>query len=56
LKAFITIREFHVGHVTSEANGGNMNIDNLRPICATCNNSMGTMDMKEYVQKWGYFC
>lgn len=55
LKATITNREFHVGHVVSEANGGNLNIDNLRPICATCNFAMGTTNMKDYVTKYGYY-
>ena len=55
LKTTITNTDFHVGHVLSEANGGNLNIDNLRPVCASCNYSMGTMSMKDYVIKYGYF-
>ena len=27
---------------------GFLNVDNLRPICAVCNNSMGTTDMKVF--------
>jgi 5-methylcytosine-specific restriction endonuclease McrA len=46
----ITQLNFHCGHVTAEANGGTLNIDNLRPICAICNNSMGTQDMKDYAK------
>lgn len=42
----ITQLNFHCGHVIAEANGGKVQIDNLRPICVVCNNSMGTMDMK----------
>jgi hypothetical protein len=45
---FITQHNFQCGHVVAEANGGTVQVDNLRPICAVCNNSMGTMDMKEF--------
>lgn len=45
---FITQHNFHCGHVIAEANGGNLHVSNLRPICAVCNNSMGTTNMKEY--------
>ena len=55
LKTTITNTDFHVGHVLSEANGGTLNMDNLRPVCASCNYSMGTMSMKDYVIKYGYF-
>ena len=40
--------EFHCGHVIAEINGGKTEIHNLRPICAQCNLSMGSMDMNEY--------
>jgi 5-methylcytosine-specific restriction endonuclease McrA len=55
LKTTISNTDFHVGHVVSEFNGGNLNIDNLRPICASCNYSMGTLNLKDYVTKYGYF-
>lgn len=35
---------WHCGHVISEKNGGETNIGNLRPICGSCNNSMGSMN------------
>jgi len=44
--------EFHCGHIKSEVNGGNTDLKNLRPICAQCNLSMGTMDMKEYMKRY----
>lgn len=44
--------EFHCGHIKSEVNGGETNIKNLRPICAQCNLSMGTMDMYEYQSRY----
>ena len=48
----IDIRNFQCGHVLAEANGGTLNITNLRPICQPCNTSMGTMSMEEYSQKF----
>ena len=54
LKTTISVFDFQVGHVLSEHDGGNLNIDNLRPICASCNISMGTTNMKDYVVKYGY--
>ena len=37
------------GHVNSEANGGDLSIQNLRPICSGCNKSMGTKNMFDYM-------
>jgi 5-methylcytosine-specific restriction endonuclease McrA len=45
--------EFHCGHIIAECNGGKTNVENLRPICAQCNLSMGKMDMNEF--KKNYF-
>jgi 5-methylcytosine-specific restriction endonuclease McrA len=44
--------EFHCGHVVAEKSGGQTVVDNLRPICAQCNLSMGTMDMFEFQKKY----
>ena len=44
----ITQLKFHAGHVIAENNGGETNIDNLRPICETCNKSMRTKNMDEF--------
>ena len=49
----ITMRHHHTGHVISEKHGGGCTIDNLRPVCGNCNLSMGTMDMNEYIKKFG---
>jgi len=46
----ISIRSFHCGHVISEANGGDLTIQNLRPICAPCNLSMGRRNMNEFTK------
>ena len=37
----ITVFNFETGHNIPESKGGSLNIDNLRPICAKCNRSMG---------------
>lgn len=47
-KEDMTQMTFHCGHVVSHADGGSMNIDNLRPICASCNLSMHTQNMNEF--------
>jgi 5-methylcytosine-specific restriction endonuclease McrA len=54
-KGIITNRYFHVGHVISLKNGGTDEINNLRPICPPCNHSMGTTNMVEFVQTYGYY-
>ena len=48
----IGIRSFHCGHVIAESKGGDMTINNLRPICAACNGSMGTMSMNEFTSQF----
>ena len=39
------------GHIISEINGGNLSIENLRPICSGCNKSIATTNMIEYINK-----
>lgn len=48
----INIRNFHCGHVIAESKGGDSTIKNLRPICAACNSSMGTMSMSEFTKTY----
>lgn len=54
-KVTITNTGFEVGHVLSEANGGTHEINNLRPICFSCNHSMGTENMIDFVVKYGLY-
>ena len=42
---------FDCGHIISEKNGGKVHLENLRPICRTCNSSMGTQNMDDYIVK-----
>lgn len=44
--------EFHCGHVIAEKNGGALSVQNLRPICAQCNLSMGTMSLTDFHNKY----
>jgi hypothetical protein len=39
---------FEAGHVIAAANGGSDNINNLRPICKSCNGSMGTQNLEAF--------
>ena len=48
----INIRSFHCGHVIADSKGGDMTINNLRPICAPCNLSMGTQSMNEFTSEF----
>ena len=50
----IKMFNFECGHIVAKTNGGKYDIDNLRPICGTCNKSMGTMHMKDFVILVGY--
>lgn len=45
----ITKMDFHAGHVVPHSRGGLATPNNLRPICATCNTSMGDRLMHEYI-------
>ena len=50
----ISVKNFDCGHVISEKNGGNVCTENMRPICRSCNTSMGTVHMEEYMKNYGY--
>ena len=43
---------FDAGHIISRHNGGGDNIDNLMPICRTCNGSMSTKNMTDYIAEY----
>ncbi len=49
----ITQLNFSCGHIVAEANGGSLNIENLRPICTSCNSSMGTQNMNDFIKTYG---
>ena len=43
--------KFTCGHIISRADGGTLAMENLRPICDTCNNDMGNENMREFAQR-----
>ena len=43
---------FHAGHILAEANGGKTTLDNLIPLCALCNTSMGTYNVFDFITKF----
>jgi len=45
------LTSYSCGHVIPESNNGPLIIDNLRPICSSCNSSMGTINMEKYIEK-----
>lgn len=40
--------DWHAGHNKARVDGGSNSIENIRPICAECNASMGTMSIDDY--------
>ena len=44
----ITLFNHECGHIVAESLGGPTTVDNLRPICRTCNLSMSTRHMDEF--------
>lgn len=48
----ITMISFHCGHVIPEVYGGEITVENLRPICQSCNSSMGSQNMNEFMKKY----
>lgn len=50
----ISIGNFHCGHIKAHANGGSLDLDNLVPICALCNCSMGTVELRDFMATNGF--
>lgn len=48
----ITQMNFSCGHIMAESKGGELNVDNLKPICASCNSSMGNQNMEEFIAQY----
>lgn len=47
----ITIDNWHQGHIISHACGGLDDTENLRPVCSSCNLSMGTENMDDFKKR-----
>ncbi len=43
---------WHAGHIISRAKGGVDTADNLRPLCPSCNLSMGTENMDDFKRRF----
>ena len=54
--SFETIDVFHFecGHIVPESKGGSTELSNLRPICRTCNLSMGNQHLQDFQKKWKF--
>ena len=48
----INSKKFDCGHMTAVANGGSNDISNLKPICSSCNKSMGTKNMDDFKKEF----
>jgi hypothetical protein len=49
----IHILSFHAGHVVANSEGGRAVVDNLVPLCASCNLSQGSRNLKEFKDELG---
>ena len=49
-KVEININTFQCGHIISHKNGGETSFENLKPICVTCNNKMGSSNLYDYMK------
>ena len=50
----ISVRNKHMGHIIAEANGGTPTVDNLRPVCGSCNLRMRIRNMYDFMVAEGY--
>jgi len=48
----ITYHNFHAGHIISVKDGGSNNINNLEPLCSSCNLSMGCKNLNDFKSKY----
>jgi hypothetical protein len=49
----ITQMNFSCGHIIAESQGGGLTVQNLRPICGSCNSSMGIQNMNDFIRQYG---
>ena len=50
----ISYETWHAGHVLADSEGGLISVDNLRPICVSCNLSMGNKHMAEFIIEYNF--
>jgi len=51
-KRIISFTQMECGHVVSHSHGGEAKLSNLRPICTSCNRSMGTKNIHDYIDEF----
>ena len=51
-QTIIYSNSYHCGHIIAESKNGLMNVNNLRPICQSCNSSMGNKNMRDYMKEF----
>lgn len=51
-KGIIDSKNFDCGHIIAAAEGGENIVENLRPLCSTCNKSMGKQNMEEFIRMY----
>ena len=49
-RAFVSQQDFECGHVLAASKGGSDDVANLRVLCHSCNSSMGSMHMDEFIR------
>jgi len=54
ITVFTGIRKFQTGHIISHKNGGILHLDNLLPICKSCNLNMTGENWGEYTNRQNY--
>lgn len=52
----ISIGNFVCGYIISKCNGGTESVNNLKPICRLCKSSIKTMNMDDFMNKYGLNC
>lgn len=45
----ITSNNFECGYVISSKHGGPIELENLRPICSECSNTIGEMNLTDFI-------
>ena len=51
-KSNIDSKNFECGHIVSVKEGGDTNLENLKPICSSCNKSMGPQNLNEFKERY----
>lgn len=49
----VTKDNFECSHIISEANGGTVDVNNLTVLCSTCNKSVGSRNLDEFMITYG---